>query len=339
VSGATGESFLASYDGVLVDLDGVVYVGPDAVPGAVESLTRAHDDGVAWAFITNNASRPAPEVAEHLTEIGLRVDADAVVTSAQVAAGLVRERFDSGSKVLAVGGPGVAVALSDAGLRPVVSADDDPVAVVQGFGKDVSWRHLLEASIAVRAGALWVATNTDLVIPTERGMAPGNGTLVGAVRSATGVEPVVAGKPEPVAFVNAAARVGSSRPLAIGDRLDTDIGGGNAAGYDTLLVLTGVHGPRHLLECPPDERPTYVAADLRSLHEPMPVVHEDGDSATCGSAVVRHEGDELRLDASSGSDPVDLLRAALVLAWRLTDAGRRTSISPALLHHWRAFPD
>lgn len=336
----TGQQpLVASYDSLLVDLDGVVYVGADAVPGAVDSLTRAHDAGTAWAFVTNNASRPAAEVARHLRDLGVPVDAEAVVTSAQVAAALVRERFEAGSAVLAVGGPGVAVALREVGLEPVCSAGDQPVAVVQGFGRDVGWRDLAEATVAVRAGALWVATNTDLVIPTERGMAPGNGTLVAAVREASGVEPLVAGKPEPVAFHDAARRIGGHRPLVVGDRLDTDISGGNAAGYGTLLVLTGVHGPGHLLACPADQRPLHLARDLRGLHQPAAVVVVDDDLATCEGAAVRLVGTELCLDDDArGKDPVDLLRAALLLAWRAADEGRPVTADGRLLELWSGLP-
>ena len=335
---APDAALVEAYDGVLVDLDGVVYVGPDAVAHAVEALNRAHGDGRAWAFVTNNASRPAVEVAKHLTELGLAVGQESVVTSAQVAAALVRDRFKAGSRVLVVGGPGVAIAVREVGLEPTHSADDDPVAVVQGFGKDVSWRHLLEATVAVRQGALWVATNTDVVIPTERGTAPGNGTFVAAVREATQVEPLVAGKPEPVAFSSAADRIGSRRPLVIGDRLDTDIGGGNAAGFDTVLVLTGVHGPRHLLACPASQRPVHVVEDLRGLFEPTPVVHADDGSARSGQAVVELLGDELR-PIGGGGHPVDLLRAALCLGWAAADAGRPVRVSEALTRRWSAFPD
>jgi len=128
------------YDVLLLDLDGVVYIGADAVPGAADALKRARDAGLGARFVTNNASRPAPVVAEHLRELGVQCDDDEVVTSAQAAAGLLAQRFDPGAPILVVGGAGLYWALEQDGLAGVGSMDDEPVAVVQGFGPDVGWR-------------------------------------------------------------------------------------------------------------------------------------------------------------------------------------------------------
>jgi len=257
---------LARHDVLLLDLDGVVYVGPDPVPHAVAALTGAHARGLRTAFVTNNAARPAAEVAEHLRSFGLEVAAADVVTSAQAAAREVARLLGPGARVLAVGGPGVGVALEDEGLVPVGSADDAPAAVVMGFGPEVGWGRLAEAAYAVGSGALLVATNLDTSIPTPRGIAPGNGTLVAAVAAATGHDPdVVAGKPWPPLLLASIERTGATHPLVVGDRLDTDIEAGHRAGIDTLLVLTGVCGVDELLDADPARRPTYVAADLRAL--------------------------------------------------------------------------
>ncbi len=269
VPGGDG-SLVSRYAAVVCDLDGVVYRGPTAVPGAVDAL-RGLDVPVLYA--TNNASRPPEEVAAHLRDLGLPCTPDAVATSSQAGAWLLSERVEPGSPVLAVGGAGVALALTEAGLRPV--APDDAatggplVAVLQGYGPQVSATDLAEAAYAVQGGALWVATNTDTTLPTDRGVAPGNGSLVGAVANAVGRAPdVVAGKPAPPLYLLCAARLGvePAAVLAVGDRLDTDIEGAVAAGIDSLLVLTGVDDLRACLDAPAHRRPTWVAPDLSALH-------------------------------------------------------------------------
>jgi glycerol 3-phosphatase-2 len=259
------------YDAVVCDLDGVVYRGPVAIPYAVEALTRL-DSPVVYA--TNNASRAPEDVAAHLTSLGLPCDATAVVTSSQAGAWVLSDRIAPVSPVLAVGGLGVAAALRGAGFVPVVPTDVNalairPAAVLQGYGPDVTATDLAEAAYAVQGGALWVATNTDSTLPTDRGVAPGNGSLVDAVRNAVGHPPhLVAGKPAPPLYLLCAERLGLDvrGVLAVGDRLDTDIEGAVAAGMDSLLVLTGVDDLAAALLAPPCRRPTLVAPDLRALH-------------------------------------------------------------------------
>jgi glycerol 3-phosphatase-2 len=292
-------SLLDRYDVLLLDLDGVVYRGAHAVPHAIEVLRSAQAAGVGLGFVTNNASRPPADVAQHLAELGLACTEEQVVTSAQVGADLLAEQVAPGSRVLAVGGPGVALALAQRGFHPVRVAEerqagrsdleiaDSVRGVLQGFGPDVSWRDLAAASYAVAAGAYWVATNTDRTIPRADGIAPGNGTLVAAVTAATGVIPPAAGKPAAAMMMRAAQRLGARRALAVGDRLDTDIAGARAAGIDALLVGTGVTTAEELLGAAPTERPTYVAADLRGLTRELPDLAEpaaasgpDGDIAS-----------------------------------------------------------
>lgn len=327
------------HDLLVVDLDGVVYVGPAAVPGAVEALTSAHDAGTGWVFATNNASRTPDEVAAHLRDIGLAVSPDDVVTSSQAGAALARERLGAGARVLAVGGPGVAAACRQAGLEPVDSADDEPAAVVQGYGRDVAWTHLAEATVAIRAGAQWIATNMDLTIPTDRGVMPGNGSLVAAVRAAVGIEPLVAGKPQPHLFTTAARRAGARRPLVIGDRLDTDVAGAVAAGQASLLVLTGVTRPEDLLRADAGHRPGLVALDLAGLHETHPAaVREDGTWA-CGQARARWDSDHLTGTGADGdAGALDLLRASCAAAWERIDAGEvlavDVAVPPGLAARW-----
>lgn len=256
------------YSALLVDLDGVVYVGSDAVPHAIESLEEARARGCAIAYVTNNAARPPNEVAAHLRVLGLTVDDEHVVTSSQAGAVALLEqaRLAPGSRVLSVGGPGVAQALAEVGLVPVSVDSPDVVAVMQGYGPTVGWPILAEAAYALARGVPWMATNVDATLPTARGLAPGNGSLVATLTKATGRTPSVAGKPQPALAALAMRRLGVSSALVVGDRLDTDIAFAHAAGLDSLLVFTGVNRLADIAATP--WAPTYVANDLRSLHEP-----------------------------------------------------------------------
>lgn len=324
-------SLLSEHDLLVLDLDGVVYVGPDAVPGAVEALTAASQAGVVLRYVTNNASRTPAEVAAHLRRLGVPARDSEVVAASQAAARLVAEKTGPGAAVLAVGGPGVAAALRAEGLTVVTSADDRPEAVVQGYGPDVGWPQLTEAALAVRGGALWVATNLDATLPTPRGPAPGNGSLVAAVRTATGAEPLVAGKPEPALFRLAAA--GARSPLVIGDRLDTDVAAARRAGMRSLLVLTGVTGPDELLRAAPDERPDLVCVDLRGLRQPPAVAQRVAGAWECGGS--RAEVVDGTLHVGGDGDPVDALRAAAAAAWDAADSGRSWTATPDLLARLR----
>ena len=152
---------------------------------------------------------------------------------------------------------------------PVTSADERPAAVVQGYAPEVGWQQLAEASVAIRAGAQWIATNTDATLPTPRGPLPGNGSLVAALRTALEREPdLVVGKPQPTIFETAIQLAGAQRALVVGDRLDTDIAGAHRAGLDSLLVFTGVTTEEDLASASPQQRPTYLGADLGALFAP-----------------------------------------------------------------------
>ncbi|WP_349260611.1 HAD-IIA family hydrolase [Actinocrinis sp.] len=256
------------YDTALLDLDGVVYRGKDAVPHAVDSLMAAADAGMRLAYVTNNASRTPTAVASHLRELGLPAHAEDVVTAAQAVARVIAEQVPEGARVLVIGGEGLRQALLEHRLTLVSSAEDNPAAVVQGYRPDTSWTDLAEAAYAIERGAPWFAANTDRTMPTARGIAPGNGALVGAVAAATGTWPTVAGKPEPALHRETMIRTNAQRPLVVGDRLDTDIEGANRAGVDSLLVLTGVTRLQDLKDAPKEHQPTYLAQDLRGLLDP-----------------------------------------------------------------------
>lgn len=321
------------YDGVLFDLDGVIYLGPVAVPGAPPALAGLRERGVPVGFVTNNAARPPAAVAEHLGELGIPAAAEDVVTSAQAGAQMLRHDLAAGSKVLVVGGAGVREALTEAGLTPVASADDEPVAVLQGYGVDLTWQHLIEAALAVQRGARWVATNDDPTRPTDRGLVPGNGAAVNAVRMAVAVDPEVAGKPYRPLLDETVARLGVRRPLFVGDRLDTDIAGAVTAGLDGMMVLTGSHGPADLLTAGPGSRPAHLGHDVGALLRPALSVELDGDQARCGAATARVEDGRLVLEGdrpTSTDGRVEALWAAAHLAWRALDEGRPLDLADAL---------
>jgi glycerol 3-phosphatase-2 len=308
-----------AYDTALLDLDGVVYAGGDAIAHAVESLATASGHGMRLAYVTNNASRTPQAVADHLTHLGVPAAAEEVITSAQAVARLIADQVPAGAKVLTVGGEGLFEALRERGLRPVESADDGPVAAVQGYGPDLRWSQLGEMAYAVNRGVPWFASNTDLTIPSARGIAPGNGAAVEVVRIATGGQPQVAGKPLPPMHRETVIRTGAERPLVVGDRLDTDIEGAHAGGVDSLLVLTGVTDAARLLAAEPRHRPTYVAADLRGLLVAQPEVTAADDGFRCGSWTASATPDALVLDGDG--DPLDGLRALCAAAWTAAGDG------------------
>jgi glycerol-1-phosphatase len=306
------EPLTAVYDTALLDLDGVVYLQEEPVPEAAVALAVARAAGMRLEFVTNNASRRPEAVARLLDKVGVQARPEEVVTSAQAAAALLAERLPAGAAVLIVGADALAEEIRDVGLRPVRSADDQPSAVVQGYTAETGWTHLAEATIAVRAGALWVATNTDATFPSPRGPLPGNGAMVAAVATATGRTPEeIVGKPHPRLHQESVRRSGAQRPLVVGDRLDTDIEGAILGACDSLLVLTGVTTPADLLGAPANARPTYVAVDLHGLNQPHPQPELLPDNTVrCGEWSVR--GSAL---AGSGS-AIDALRALCAAAWR-----------------------
>lgn len=313
--GGSAEPLVTRYDCALLDLDGVLYVGPDAVPGAPEAVAAARAAGMRVAFVTNNASRTPETVAAHLTALGMVAAAGDVVTSAQAAAALVSAAVPPGSAVLVVGGDGLGAALVERGLRPVNSLAEGPAAVVQGFSPDVGWRLLAEGTYAVRAGLPWIASNLDVTVPTARGLAPGNGALVGVIAAATGQWPIAAGKPETPLYEEAVRRTGARHPIVVGDRLDTDIEGANRASTPSLLVLTGVTTAADLVLAQPPLRPTYVAVDIRTgLLEPHPpVLRHPHHSWSCAGWVCAVGEGGIRLTGDGA--PLDGLRAMCVASW------------------------
>lgn len=315
---ATAEPLSVAYDLAMLDLDGVVYIGEAAVPGAAGHLERVRAAGMHLAFITNNASRTPDHVADHLRELGIRASRDDVVTSAQAAAHLLAERLGAGARVFLLGGPGLEQALLAEGLVPVVRPEERPVAVASGYGPEVPWRRVMEAAVLIRDGLPWVASNTDLTIPTEFGVAPGHGVQVRMLTDFSAVTPLVAGKPERALLDETVRRVGGSRPLMVGDRLDTDIEGASNAGLDSLLVLTGVTGLPELVVAPTRLRPSYLALDLGGLLAAHPVPAADELTAVEDGWKASVQDGQLRVE---GEGPAESWwRVAVTVAWAHLDA-------------------
>ncbi|MCH9731874.1 MAG: HAD-IIA family hydrolase [Actinomycetia bacterium] len=294
------------HDCLLLDLDGTVFRGDEATPGAVETLATVES---RILFVTNNASRDAGQVAQHLEDLGFTAEPADIVTSAQSAASLLAEQLPQGAKVLIVGTDALAAEVSGVGLVPVRQWSDAPVAVVQGHSPQTSWPDLAEAALAIRSRGLWVAANVDKTLPSERGLLPGNGSMVAALRTATECEPQVAGKPSPVLMQDAMSRGDFHTPLVIGDRLDTDIAGANASQMPSLMVLCGVNSAEDAIWAIPQERPDYLAEDLRALTA-------EADTLRIGP----HPGWQVELDSavlrvrSTGEDPGDALSVVRVIA-------------------------
>lgn len=300
----------------------MLYRGLEPVEHAAAAVAAAREAGMRIAFVTNNASRHPEVVAAHLTELGMPADPEQVVTSAQAAARVLAAQVPAGAAVLVLGTEALAETVAAAGMRPVRTVAEaggaDAVAgVVQGLAPDTSMADLGEATVALRAGAVWVAGNLDPTLPSPRGLLPGNGAFVQVLVDVTGRCPLVAGKPDPALHVESVERVQARRPLVVGDRLDTDVLGAVRGGADSLLVLTGVTDLEVLLSAPVGSRPTYVSTDLRGLGQPHPPAIVDGLRARCGAATARCERDLLLVDAQDD----DGLRALVALAWACADAG------------------
>ncbi|MCH1883576.1 HAD-IIA family hydrolase [Agrococcus sp. ARC_14] len=309
-------------DCLYLDLDGVVYQGPDAIPHAVDSIRST---GVRSIYLTNNASRTDAEVAAHLSSFGLDVQPDDVVTSPQAAMRLLAEHLGPGDPVLVVGGAGIVVEVEARGWQVVRTAAEQPKAVVQGFHPSVGWKELAEASFALQAGRTgsgipWIATNGDWTIPVAGGIAPGNGTLVSAVHTAVGRLAEFAGKPERHMYDVATERFGAQTPAMVGDRLDTDILGARRAGIRSIMVLTGIDRGASLIGADESMRPDHVLEDLRGLTQPIAPLRETLETSTgdtyfeVGAAAVRRSGIDITL-VRAGARPVDTIRAACAAVW------------------------
>lgn len=225
--------------GFLFDMDGVLYRGRRALPGARALLDALDRDGVPFALVTNNSTRTPRQYARTLAAMGMRVPEARIVTSSVGVASYLQGTLRRGSRVLLIGEPPFRRVLERAGFKP---AWDDVAAVVVGLDRHVTYRKLAKALAALGRGATFVASNPDPLLPTETGLSPGAGSIVAALRYASGRDPVVIGKPRPWLLKEAMTRVGlrARETAMVGDQISTDIAAGRAAGLFTILILTGV---------------------------------------------------------------------------------------------------
>ena len=316
----------ADVEVLLLDLDGVLWRGTEVLRAAVDVARRARDAGVELRCVTNNASRTPQEVAERLERAGLALPGDAVVTSATAAAAVLAERCDPGDRVLVCGAPALRAAVSERGLA-LTEEPGDADAVVSGWSDALDFEVQARAALAVRAGARWVATNTDATLPSERGPLPGAGAFVALLATAAGVSgpAEVAGKPGPRLHLTALGDHDPGAGLAVGDRLETDVVAARRAGVRAVAVLSGVATLRDVLAARGEERPDDVGVDLTLLDsdrardvpgdDPVPDGEDSADEISVGGAhAVRVDDGSVELRWEGGDGPShDAARALLLL--------------------------
>jgi HAD superfamily hydrolase (TIGR01450 family) len=252
------------FDGFLIDLDGVVWIGREPVPGSAETLAALLEAGKRIVFVTNNPGRPPAAYAERLQGMGVAIDAERIVTAGMVAARLAADRAGPGGSAFVIGAAPLKEMVAAAGTALVEgeAGREAGVVVVSGH-RDFDYGELLTAKLALDGGAALVATSHDPTMPMPGGEWPGTGSIVAAVETASGRRAEFAGKPERHLFEMALAAIGGGRLAMVGDRVSSDIAGGRAAGLGTVLVLSGTSG-REDAEAA-DPAPDHVLDDLAGL--------------------------------------------------------------------------
>lgn len=229
---------LAQYDSIFFDLDGVVYLGDTLIPGLDQTITQLRQTHKV-GFITNNASRTCAEFAAKLTRLNIPTQEHEVVSTPCVLVEAIPRFLPEAKRILAIASDGVKDVLTQEGYELVLNHDDKPDLVVNGLCMQLTWHDLAEASYAINQGVPWWATNLDPVVPTDHGLAPGNGSIIALLNVVTGKTPKDFGKPNREIFDHAFKRFNVSHPLFVGDTLTTDILGAQNAEIDSALVLTG----------------------------------------------------------------------------------------------------
>ncbi|MDR1266761.1 MAG: HAD-IIA family hydrolase [Propionibacteriaceae bacterium] len=321
------------YAAVGFDLDGVVYRGPEAVPGAAASIAELRRSGIRVGFVTNNAQRPPTAVAAHLERLGIPAAVSDIVTSAQAEARLMAAELPPAAEVLIVGSPALAEEIARVGLAPVFRRGPDTAAIVVGFEPGLTWEDFNQGVYAVQAGARYFACNNDLTRPTDQGIAIGLGGMLAAMATALpGLEPPMAGKPFRPLLDETVQRLGSADLIFVGDRLDTDIAGANLVGLDSLFVLSGSHGKADLALADRRSRPTWVAWDVQGLLQPGRRAVTTTAGTRCGQVWASAPAGRLRFDHRP-NDPagqLDALWAGLNLVWERDEAGAPVESADAL---------
>ena len=249
---------------LILDMDGVIWKGDAPIGDLPATFKRIRERGLKFVFATNNGTKTPEEYQQKLAELGVEIDASQIVTSALGIAFMLSQRFPRGTKIFVIGEDGIRVALQEKGFE-ILTIENAPQAqaFVMGIDRRINFQKVAEATLLVRAGIPFYTTNTDRTFPTPRGEIPGSGAWLSVITSATGVEPIVAGKPFPYLMELALEKLGTKKEetLVVGDRLETDIAAGQAVGCPTAFVLSGVSK----LEEAKDWNPNIVADSLAAL--------------------------------------------------------------------------
>lgn len=256
------------FDGLLVDLDGVVWIGREMVPGSVDALRSLIEAGMEIVFVTNNPGKPAVEYARRLAGAGVEVDSARIVTAGEATAELAAKRSKPGDTAFAIGAPAFHDTVAAAGLTLLEgeAGREADIVLVSGH-RGFDYEELLTATLALQGGAALLATSRDPTLPMPGGAWPGTGSILAAVETASGATAEIGGKPEPHLFAMARERIaGAERVAMVGDRVSSDVEGGRRAGLETILVLSGATSSEQANAATP--APDHVVADLAALTGP-----------------------------------------------------------------------
>lgn len=255
---------LSSIRALLIDMDGVLWVGKQALPGVAAFFAFLKGQNIRYVLVSNNATRRADYAITRMNELGVQVAPERVLTSAEATPRWIRSKMPQVKRACVVGENALVESLREAGIESVPANAD---VVVVGLDRQVNYEKLKRAALEIRRGAQFIATNTDRTLPTEEGLIPGAGSLVAALAAATDVEPLVIGKPARPMFELALEIAGAApqETAMLGDRLDTDIDGAAQMGLKTIMVLTGV-STRAEAEQNPD-KPNFIFEDLIALQK------------------------------------------------------------------------
>jgi 4-nitrophenyl phosphatase len=259
---------LSHIKALILDMDGVIWKADAPIGDLASIFKHIRERGLKFVFATNNSTRTSEQYVEVLKELGVDVEPWQVVTSSQGAAHAVAQKFPRGTKVFMIGEDGIRMALEERGFE-ILSVENAPTAqaVVMGIDRDINFQKVVEATLLVRKGIPFYATNTDKTFPTPRGEIPGSGAWISVITTSTGAQPIIAGKPFPFLMELSLEKLGTRKEetLVVGDRLETDIAAGQAVGCPTALVLSGVSTMEQAREWTP--KPDIIAEDLAGLME------------------------------------------------------------------------
>ena len=251
---------------LILDMDGVVWRDTSTIGDLPKIFSKMRELGLKFTMATNNSTRTISEYVEKFAALGVTLNPEEILNSSQTTAQALRERFPQGTEIFTIGESGLYTSLNEEGLHPVGLQNlQEPKAVVMGIDRSINFEKMAEAALLVNSGLPFYATNPDVSFPTSRGFIPGNGAWINVIKTATGVEPIIAGKPEPEMLRVAMLRMGTSieETIMVGDRYETDIMAGQKIGCITCLVLSGVTSYEKAKKISP--QPDFICADLSAL--------------------------------------------------------------------------